>query len=82
MLFACSAAILIGLVLLYGARYRRPHERLGHNPVLNNLALLEPKGCWPRCGESNCAAKICVKRCKQSFMDKCLMQGFRPRIWV
>jgi len=42
-LFACSAAILIGLVVLYGARYHRaPSNALDSNPVLDNLALLEP----------------------------------------
>ena len=43
MLFACSAAILIGLVVLYGARYHRaPSNASDSNPVLDNLALLEP----------------------------------------
>jgi hypothetical protein len=42
-LFACSAAILIGLVVLYGARYHRaPSNASDSNPVLDNLALLEP----------------------------------------
>ena len=43
MLFACSAAILIGLVVLYGARYHRaPSNASDSIPVLDNLALLEP----------------------------------------
>jgi len=42
-LFTCSAAILIGLVVLYGARYHRaPSNASDSNPVLDNLALLEP----------------------------------------
>ncbi|HEX2522671.1 MAG TPA: hypothetical protein VHP35_11150, partial [Terriglobia bacterium] len=43
LLLACSAAILVGLLVLYGARYRRaPSNALDSNPVLYDLALLEP----------------------------------------
>ena len=52
MLFACSAAILIGLVVLYGARYHRaPSNASDSNPVLDNLALLEPNKLLAKVGD-------------------------------
>ena len=53
LLLTCSAAILVGLLVLYVARYRRaPSSSSNDVSVLSNLTLLEPKKLLAKVGEA------------------------------
>ena len=80
MLFACSAAILIGLVVLYGARYRRPTTNSSDDtlPVLNNLALLEPNKLLAKVGNVELRSEDLRAALKAEFHGQMSHAGLSP----